>query len=674
MLGWGWERNDDCKKPWSVPKCFAISKVVSYYIIKLGKEKIVQITFDRKKVTECLQQSFVLPTYQRDYKWEPKHLQDLLNDIQDSFLSARKATDGRRDVLSYSPYFLGTIITTQVAQGGKAIVDGQQRITTLALLLSYVHRLLRAKPASGISPVDQLIRRKVAGQNEFNLGMDGPRKALFEILVDGPLDEDELVARIDSIVDKDSGTTQLWTLYQHIESAIASDIVQQNLLPYFFDYLTECVYLFEIGVPGEQDGHKVFVTMNDRGLKLSPIDLLKGFFLSNITNNEENHDAHSSWTASINKIKNLGSDEDSNFFKTWFRAKYAQSIRGKKRGDAPQDFELIGDSYHRWVINHKDAIGLKTSDDFSSFLTDTLPFYAELYCKIKTAERTPSSNSPHVFYNGARDLTLQSMVIMSAVGKADSTIVVEKKIRAISYYLDYLSTVRFLNQKENTYDNIRDLMFEIAKQVRDLDLPSLKQTLLTLISNEKDTLDNVKNASYDNLKRQDLLHLLSRIALHLEEGVELSTKVGFADYVDRSRDSKTFDIEHLLPNDFAGVNADLQQGRRAIYPSPTEFNKKRDCIGALILLPRGRNRSMKDMPYTEKLSRYVGENILAQTLTKAFFLNQPNWAKYSTESGISCTPVDFADATAIDQRTTFYLSVAKKIWGQQPLERIFSSN
>ena len=136
----------------------------------------MQITFDRKTVNNCLQQKFVLPTYQRDYKWETKHLQELLNDIQESFLTSRKPTDGRRDVLGYDPYFLGTIITTQVTQGGKAIVDGQQRITTLALLLTYAHRLSRKDSTLGISPVDQSIRRKVAGQNEFNLDLDPPRR------------------------------------------------------------------------------------------------------------------------------------------------------------------------------------------------------------------------------------------------------------------------------------------------------------------------------------------------------------------------------------------------------------------------------------------------------------------------------------------------------------------
>jgi hypothetical protein len=387
----------------------------------------MQITFDRKTVNTCLQQRFVLPTYQRDYKWELKHLQDLLNDIQEAFLYARKPTDGRREVLDYEPYFLGTIIATPFEQGGKAIVDGQQRITTLTLLLAYAHRIARNNEDLRISPVEQAIRRRVAGVSEFNLKLDAARKRLFELLLDGPEDPEDLASEVDSIEGTDAGTLQLWNLFQQFDSLISPDISNEGLLPHFFDYLTECVYLFEIGVPREQDGHKVFVTMNDRGLKLSPIDLLKGFLLSSIPNDQSNRAAHTSWTGSLRALRELGSDEDSAFFKTWIRAKYANTMRGKRGGEAPGDFEIVGDSYHRWMMDNKDTLALHDSDDFSNLVTGTIPYFVGLYCQIKSAEENFTPSMPHVFYNGARGLTVQAMVILSAIRHNDPTITANKK-------------------------------------------------------------------------------------------------------------------------------------------------------------------------------------------------------------------------------------------------------
>lgn len=630
----------------------------------------MQITFDRKTVNTCLQQKFILPSYQRDYKWEIKHIQELLTDIQEAFLSSWKAGHGRKDILGYDSYFLGTIITTQVAQGGKAIVDGQQRITTLTLLLSYVHRLNKKKPELEISPVDQTIRRRMAGQNEFNLDMDQPRYNLFNLLIDGPLNDDDLACQVESIPGKDTGTQRLWMLYQQIDNFLAAEIKDQGLLPHLFDFLTECVCMFEIGVPREQDGHKVFVTMNDRGLKLSPIDLLKGFLLSSISTNEENQAAHAKWTECIQKLKVLGSDEDSNFFKTWLRSKYASSIRGKRRGDAPGDFELVGDSYHRWVMDKKDILGLKTSDDFSNLLTRDIPYFVDTYSRIKQSERQYNENYPHVFYNGARDLTLQSMVILSAIKPTDTNVEAGKKIKSISYFLDYLATARIVNGKENTYDNVRDPLFELTKEIRDLNSTELRAKLVKQFDNERDQVDGLAKLSYGNTKRQDLLHLLARLADYLERALDLTNRVGFADYVDRTRDSRTFDIEHLIPDDFSQAVQDIRNAGGTPFSSKSEFSAKRDSIGGLILLPRGRNRSLQDMDYTSKLQRYSGENILAQTLTEGFFLNQPNWARFSSDTGITCDPVRYSDASAVDRRMDFYVQLTRKIWSKEQLERL----
>jgi hypothetical protein len=631
----------------------------------------VQITFDRKTVNTCLQQRFVLPTYQRDYKWEVKHLEDLVNDVQEAFVSARNPTDGRRDVLGYEPYFLGTIITTPVDKGGKAIVDGQQRITTLSMLLCCAHRFSRRDAQLSISPVEQSIRRRVAGGSEFNLDLDPARKEFFELLMDGPLDIDELAEKVDSIIDIDAGTLRLWELFQKVDALITTDLIKDGLLPLFFDYLTECVYLFEIGVPREQDGHKVFVTMNDRGLKLSPIDLLKGFLLSSIHNDQDNQRAHETWTRSMKKLKELGSDEDSNFFKTWIRAKYAQTTRGKRGGDAPGDFEVVGDSYHRWLMDHKETLALTNGDDFANLITEALPFYVDLYTQIKNAEKTSDQNFPHVFYNGARGLTLQAMVIMSAVSKTDAQTVVTKKIRVVSYYLDYLATVRILNGKENTYDNIRDLIFDITKQVRDLSLTDLKTKLQQLIAGEKDQLSSIKSTGYEKLKRQDLLHLLARLTEELERSMELATAMGFPVYIDRTRNDKTFDVEHLLANAFEKINAEIKASGKTEFPSKSDFEIARNNIGGLVLLPRGRNRSMKDMGYVEKLTRYANENVLAQTLTPSFYLNQPNWNKFSQVSGVTCEHIPAVDAAAILQRTEFYFVLAKRLWSVEELNKRF---
>ncbi|MDP4027714.1 MAG: DUF262 domain-containing protein [Gallionella sp.] len=519
----------------------------------------MEITFDRRTVSECLQQSFALPTYQRDYKWEHKHLRELLSDIQEAFFVSYKSTHGRTEVKKYPPYFLGTIITTPGETGAKSIVDGQQRITSLAMLVAYFNKLSKTAPALEISDIEPLLRKKIYGQFAFNIGFDDPRAQLFNLLAE-PNDkissDEDFDDAVEVIPQLDVGSKRIYELYTLIDTFLDSAL-DDAAKPYFVDYLTQRVYLFEIGVPGEQDGHKVFVTMNDRGLKLSPIDLLKGYLLSAIEDDSRNKIAHTKWNECIRTLRELGSDEDSAFFKTWLRAKYAGSIRGKEKGDKPGDFENIGDGYHRWVADNKDRLGLNNSDDYFNLVTSTIPFFVELYIKIKKAEKQFDEHFSHVYFNGSRDLTLQTMVIAATVKQDDTASDADKKIRAISYYLDYFAAARTINGKENTYDNIRDLVFNIARSVRDKPIADIQVLIEGWIDKFEEKIDTIGNVNFNDLKRQDLLQILARVGHYLEDGAEQTNRVSFPNYIDRRRGTKTFDVEHVLPNKPKEAMADL---------------------------------------------------------------------------------------------------------------------
>lgn len=624
----------------------------------------MEITFDRRTVSECLQQSFVLPTYQRDYKWEHKHLRELLSDIQEAFFLSYKPNHGRTEVKKYPPYFLGTIITTPGETGAKSIVDGQQRITSLAMLVAYFNKISKINPALEISDIEPLLRKKIYGQFAFNIDFDEPRAKLFNLLAepnDAIKSDEDFDDAVETIPKLDVGSKRIYELYTLIGTFLDSAL-DDTAKPYFVDYLTQRVYLFEIGVPGEQDGHKVFVTMNDRGLKLGPIDLLKGYLLSSIEDDSRNKIAHTKWNECIRSLRELGSDEDSAFFKTWLRAKFAGSIRGKNKGDKPGDFENIGDGYHRWVAENKDILGLVNSDDYFNLATTTIPFYVELYIKIKKAEKQFDEHFSHVYFNGARDFTLQTMAILAAVTQGDTASDSDKKIRAISYYLDYFATARTINGKENTYDNVRDPVFVFSRSIREKSIKELKSLIEIGMDKLEDKIEAVEKVNFNSHKRQDLLQILARVGHYLEDGAEQTNRVGYANYIDRSRGTKTFDVEHVLPKKPKEALADL--GSNNDFASEEDFLNARDCIGGLILLPRGKNRSLKDALYSKKLAKYASENILAQSLCESFYENNPQWQEFIDSAKLDTKPISVFNKSSINQRHAFYLKVASAIWGK----------
>ncbi|MDO9031364.1 MAG: DUF262 domain-containing protein [Hydrogenophaga sp.] len=620
----------------------------------------MEVTTDRRTVQQCLEQRYALPTYQRDYKWETKHLRELLEDIQDVFFSEFDSKDSRTAVSKYEKYFLGTIITIPAEEGRRAIVDGQQRITTLALIIAHFQRLSATRPELNISDLNSLLRKKLFGASQYNIQFSPARAQLFDLLCDADVAGPDLDDRIDAIPELDDSGRRMYAVFLQIHAYLSDDLVDATV-PYFVDYLTQCVSLFEIGVPSEQSGHKVFVTMNDRGLKLSPLDLLKGYLLSNITDDSHNTAAHLKWKSMLDSLQAQGADEDTSFFKNWLRAQHADSIRSKQK-DAPLgDFELAADTYHRWVEENGEKIGLRNSDDYHKLITVTLPYFQAQYVKCLACEGSFDSEYAAVYFNGSRDLTLQSMVVLAALDPSDSTAVAKVKMRLASHFLDCYSIHRFLNNQDNTYNNLRDPLFDLAKKIRRKSVPELRRIFEAAYDTAFATPLLLGNLTYSSDSAM-VLHILARFAHFLEESLSLTNRVQFHAYVQRKKSNSTFDIEHLLPLDSAISRAEL--GADYDFTSDDDYKTARNSIGGLILLSRGRNRSLKAKPFGEKRQAYATEGVLAQTFCDSFYTNNPQVREHIARIGLPLEPKAHVNKAVIAQQSAIYSQIAGLIWSK----------
>src|SRR5262249_21286706 len=79
--------------------------------------------------------------YQREYRWQTRQVRELLEDLSETFLGDYDYAHDRSEVQNYGHYFLGSTIVSR--RGNQTfIIDGQQRLTTLTLLLIYLHTRL----------------------------------------------------------------------------------------------------------------------------------------------------------------------------------------------------------------------------------------------------------------------------------------------------------------------------------------------------------------------------------------------------------------------------------------------------------------------------------------------------------------------------------------------------
>jgi uncharacterized protein with ParB-like and HNH nuclease domain len=206
--------------------------------------------------------------FQREYRWQKKHVGELINDLAEKFLASYAATHERSAVDSYGHYFLGSIIISE-RDAKKFIIDCQQRLTTLSLLLIHVHHLLADHEQKG--QLADLIFSQRFGKRSFNLDVP-ERTACMEALYAGESVDDS---------DQPESVTNILGRYHDI-SDLFPDELTGTALPYFADWLIENVHLVEITAYSDEDASTIFETMNDRGLNLTPTDMLKGYLLTSL--------------------------------------------------------------------------------------------------------------------------------------------------------------------------------------------------------------------------------------------------------------------------------------------------------------------------------------------------------------------------------------------------------
>ena len=295
-----------------------------------------------KSLKQLLQNTkYSIHYYQREYAWRFKQIQELIDDLTDEFLNYYDPSHERSDVATYRSSLLGSVVLPRT---DNAIIDGQQRLTSLSLLLIYLHRRLNQLGVSN-QTVNQMIFSESFGTASFNISVKDREPCLIA-LNDGR--EFDTTGYGESVVN-------LYARYQDI-CELFPDEIDDKAVEYFADWLIEKVFFIEIVTDTEQDAHKVFVSMNDRGLSLTSAEMLKGYLLSEVSSDKQREELNDIWKAKMLELKKLGKGEEEDCIKAWLRAKYADSIRENKKGAEPEDFDLIGGSFHKWVRDEHQGV------------------------------------------------------------------------------------------------------------------------------------------------------------------------------------------------------------------------------------------------------------------------------------------------------------------------------
>jgi hypothetical protein len=604
-----------------------------------------EIRGDAQNLRKLLSGSkYAIDYYQREYRWQPKQVQELIDDLVEKFLESYESAHERTEVEKYGHYFLGSIIISD-RDGQKFIIDGQQRLTTLTLLLVYLHSLLESSNQKG--QLAELIFSQKFGNRSFNLDVP-ERNDCMDALFTGASYDDS--GQPESVVN-------ILARYRDIEDQFPEEL-EQKALPYFTDWLIENVHLVEITAYSDDDAYTIFETMNDRGLSLTATDMLKGYLLANISDPEKRNKASVVWRKMIAELQTLGKEEDSDAIKSWLRSQHAESIRERKRGALPQDFDLIGTEFHRWVRAHEEGLGLATDTDFADFIQNEFSFYTRWYKKIQEAAKELTEGLECIHFNAQNNFTLQYPVLLAPIRMADSEDQVKQKLRIVSRYLNILIARRVWNLRAISYSTMQYAMFLVIKEIRGKSAAELVELLGKRLASETETFTSNDRFSMHGMNKRQIHRMLARMTDFIETSAGGASR--YAEYIQR-KGKNGYEVEHIWAN-----HPDRHTDE---FSHPADFKEYRNRIGGLLLLQKSFNASYGDLPYKEKLDHYNGQNLLARSLHDGAYSRNPGFKRFIKELSLPFKAHSDFKKADMDARQELYRQLAEEIWDPTWLER-----
>ena len=610
----------------------------------------MRIDGNARTVRELLANTkYTLDYYQREYSWQTRHVTDFIDDLTGKFLEDYSGLHERSEVPKYGHYYLGAIIISHT-DGRRSIVDGQQRLTTLTLLLIHLRHLLGDTNLR--SQVDPLIYSLVFGVEGFNL--DVPQ---WEPVLNALYSGDSFDA-----IDESESIRNIAASYNDIENHFE---LPEQAIPFFAEWLLVNVYLIEIAAFDDRDAYEIFETVNDRGLSLTPADMLRGYLLSHITESSHRDAASEVWSNRVRDLQGLGREEVTSAIKAWLRSQYAQSMR---------DFDRIGSEFHRWIRDQETALGLVSSEDFAAFIQRDFAFYSQWYYRLQKAAKslTPDWYYPLretdanlfntrkpafecVYYNAHQKFTLQFPVLLAPLQQEDSDEEIIRKIQIVSRYLDIFIHRHIWNFRPVSQNVMTETIFSVIQDIRGKSPTELAKLLNAKLTDSKVTFASNDRFQLQGNNRARIRHILARITDYV--GIQSNQPPRFLEYFRTGENA--YEVEHIW--------ADYPERHTDEFSHEIEFKGYRNHIGGLLLLPKDINASYGNDPYEEKREHYRGQNLLAASLHEQTYERNPGFLRFVRTSGLPFRAHAEFRRADLDARQRLYQHLAEQIWSPERL-------
>jgi hypothetical protein len=576
--------------------------------------------------------TFRLDYYQREYSWTRADVTALLSDLRRRFTENWKPLHEREHVRTYSPYYLGSIVYYEGEDDDATyLVDGQQRVTTLFLLLVHLRRLAgELGHAAEVRRLEPLIWSHGAARG-FRLDIPeftGPVDALVEDRSYEP--PAQAPSSVRNLLDRAAD------LAEDFPGDLAGDA-----LPPFVTWLLDKVCLVEVRALGRDQGWEIFETVNDRGQRPGPVDLFKSHVLTKAEFEQDR--LNREWRRAV---ADLASPSD--FVKALLVARYAEPKR--------DEVTHIEAAFHDWVLHNGDRMGLAKGSDYRRFVEEDLVRLGGRYARLRAAAEAWDAHLPAVHYNEYNRVPHHLTAVLAAVRPSDSEDVFLRKADLVSSFLDLVYVRRLVNGAVAAADLESDVLTLIPGLRACVDVDRLRGLLGESVAQIDDDFGGMATFGLRPGNRAAVRYLLGRITAFVDDQCGRPNQI--AAFLSTGR---PFDIEHIWADKFERFQGEVGTMER--------FTSWRNRLGALLLLSRSDNASFGADPYADKLDHYQRANLLAASLHRNTYRRNPGFTKFLARRGMTTAfqPYDDFGVDAIRARQALYRQLCELIWNPSDL-------
>ena len=462
----------------------------------MDKEILYKNEGEGRTLAQVLSQRYKIDYFQREYKWQKQHMEQLLYDLDFCFFESYKDGDTEENVISYKPYFLGPYIVYQKGNSC-SLIDGQQRLTSLTLLLIFLMNNWEITR----DELKSLVFQRKFGKESYNLQIADREKVMDCLFKGDAYGDGELSISEQNLFDR----------YYELQELFPERLRREEIIPVFTCWLKEKLTFVEILSYSDENAYTIFETMNDRGLNLTSVEMMKSFILSKVRNVEQREKCNDEWIQNIHLLNQVDKESESEFFRAWLRGKYLTY------SEKNSDFETIGAGFHRWVKSNYGVFSIKTDKDVLNFVSNEMRFYISVFTKIRRAEN--EFVAPLEIIRTCQPYSLASSLsyplYLAAISQTDTDSVIESKIKLIAEYMDCFVVRRILNSQSTGQSSIRGFLYQLIQNVRGCNVRSLERILDEFLL--KSTYEPKADVPINILQFNFLRYFQYRINLYLKK-------------------------------------------------------------------------------------------------------------------------------------------------------------